>query len=94
MPCAPTNVTATRTCGESSVAVSWEGGLGAGTFTAVALGGKGHRANCSSNLTACVMADLRCGEVYNVSVMAVDVACSSLMSEAVALATGDWHEFS
>ena len=90
----PTNVTAKRTCGASSVAVSWAGALGAANFTAVALGGSGHRAECSSNLTSCVMADLRCGEVYNVSVMAVDATCSSLMSRAVALATGDWHAFS
>ncbi|XP_036410759.1 fibronectin-like [Megalops cyprinoides] len=87
-PCVPTNVTAERTCGESMVTVHWEASRGALRYTAVAVGSGGHRSECSSNSTACNMADLLCGQVYTIGVVAVDDNCTSPQSQLMTLRTG------
>lgn len=89
MPCAPTNVTAQRICGNSSVEVSWLASRGAQSYVAVAVGESGHRTSCSSNTTTCSMLDLHCSSVYSISLTAVDGNCSSLESQSVTLRTGE-----
>ncbi|KAJ8376161.1 hypothetical protein SKAU_G00067410 [Synaphobranchus kaupii] len=87
VPCVPTNVTAERSCGDSSVEVTWEASQGARYYNAVAVGYSGHTAQCSSNGTACSIPDLRCSQVYTVGVVAVDDNCTSLQSQTVTLHT-------
>lgn len=89
VPCAPTNVTAQRTCGRSSVEVSWNASRGAQSYIAVAVGESGHRTTCSSNTTTCSIPDLHCSSVYSIRLMAVDGNCSSLESQSVTLHTGE-----
>ncbi|XP_056304665.1 uncharacterized protein LOC130216807 [Danio aesculapii] len=87
VPCVPTNVTATRTCGSSLVNASWQASRGALSYLAFAVGEDGHHTNCSSNTTSCSFADLHCSIMYSISVSAVDGNCSSLQSQNATLRT-------
>ncbi|KTF75017.1 hypothetical protein cypCar_00024381 [Cyprinus carpio] len=87
VPCVPTNVTARRTCGSSTVEVSWSASRGAQSYVAVAVGDDRHRTKCSSNTTTCSIPDLHCSSVYSISVVAVDGNCSSWESQSVTLHT-------
>lgn len=89
VPCVPTNVTARRTCGSSTVEVSWGASRGAQSYVAVAVGDDGHRTKCSSNTTTCSILDLHCSSVYSISLVAVDGNCSSWESQNVTLRTGE-----
>lgn len=89
VPCVPTNVTARRTCGSSTVEVSWSASRGAQSYVAVAVGDDRHRTKCSSNTTTCSIPDLHCSSVYSISVVAVDGNCSSWESQSVTLHTGE-----
>ncbi|KAF4097010.1 hypothetical protein G5714_022979 [Onychostoma macrolepis] len=88
VPCVPTNVTARRTCGSSTVEISWSASRGAKSYVAVAVGDDGHRTKCSSNTTTtCSILDLHCSSVYSISLVAVDGNCSSWESQNVTLRT-------
>lgn len=88
VPCVPTNVTATRTCGSSLVNASWQASRGALSYVAFAVGEDGHYTNCFSNTTSCSFPDLHCSIMYSISVSAVDGNCSSLQSQNTTLRTG------
>ncbi|XP_032422074.1 uncharacterized protein LOC116722071 [Xiphophorus hellerii] len=87
LPCPPTNVTAGHACDPNSVPVSWTHSGKAEFFTAVALGSRGHRAECTSNETSCNLPGLQCGEVYSVSVAGADNNCAGLQSNPLSLKT-------
>ncbi|KAL1022755.1 hypothetical protein UPYG_G00031900 [Umbra pygmaea] len=88
VPCAPTNILAQPTCGESLVSVTWNASRGAKYYTTTAVSNRGQRTMCTSNNTACSLQDLLCGQIYSVSVIAVDDSCSSTTSTKVTLKTG------
>ncbi|XP_017343677.1 uncharacterized protein LOC108276481 [Ictalurus punctatus] len=92
VPCVPTNVTVARTCSNRTT-VMWQASLGAQSYRVIAVGNKGHQTTCSSNTTTCSLTDLRCGQLYNVSVVAIDDACSSLQSQSATLQTGPCAPF-
>ncbi|KAJ8279126.1 hypothetical protein COCON_G00061920 [Conger conger] len=87
VPCVPTNVTAERSCGDSSIEVMWEASRGAMYYTAIARSDRGHTHQCSSNGTVCSIPDLHCSEVYTVGVVAGDDNGTSLLSQTVTLHT-------
>ncbi|XP_058265731.1 uncharacterized protein LOC131365857 [Hemibagrus wyckioides] len=92
VPCVPTNVTVASTCSNQTT-VMWQASLGAQSYRVIAVGNKGHQTTCSSNSTTCSLTDLRCGQVYNVSVVANDDTCSSPQSQSVTLQTGPCAPF-
>ncbi|XP_023191873.1 uncharacterized protein LOC111608990 [Xiphophorus maculatus] len=87
LPCPPINVTAGHACDPDPVPVSWTHSGNAELFTAVALGSRGHRAECTSNETSCNLPGLQCGEVYSVSVAGADNNCAGLQSNPLSLKT-------
>lgn len=87
VPCVPTNLTVASTCSNQTT-VMWQASLGAQSYRVIAVGNKGHQTTCSSNSTTCSLTDLRCGQVYNVSVVAIDDTCSSPHCQTVTLQTG------
>ncbi|KAM9761579.1 uncharacterized protein fndc7b [Menidia menidia] len=82
-PCVPTNVVAKRKCGQSFVEVTWQASRGAKNYTVAALDGHGNRLECESNETSCRLEGITCGQVYNITVVAVDDTCTSMKSSAV-----------
>lgn len=89
VPCPPTNVAAGHACDPDPVPVSWTHSGNAELFTAVALGSRGQRAECTSNETSCNLPGLQCGEVYSVSIAGADNNCAGLQSNPLSLKTGD-----
>ncbi|XP_008292889.1 uncharacterized protein fndc7b [Stegastes partitus] len=87
VPCVPTNVTIKRKCGQSFVDVMWQASRGAKNYTVTAMDEDGNSMKCVSNITSCRMKGVMCGKAYNVSVIAMDDACSSMKSPAVKLLT-------
>ncbi|XP_072525550.1 uncharacterized protein [Salminus brasiliensis] len=87
VPCVPTNVSVSRACGMSSVSITWAPSAGAQTYIAVAIDTYGQRSQCVSIGTSCSIANLTCGQVYSVGVMATNDNCSSQLSQTVALYT-------
>jgi len=94
VPCVPTNVNATQTCGQTSVPVSWLASLGAANYTAFAVNSTGQRTECSGPGTSCVLQNfLQCGQVYTIGVVAVGDNCTSQESQNVSLSTGNTTRF-
>ncbi|GAA6076390.1 uncharacterized protein LOC113651476 [Tachysurus ichikawai] len=92
VPCVPTNVTVAKTCSNQTT-VMWQGSRGAKSYRVIAMGNKGHQTTCSSITTTCSLTDLRCGQVYSVSVVAIDDTCSSPQSQSTTLQTGPCAPF-
>ncbi|XP_017573413.2 uncharacterized protein LOC108439482 [Pygocentrus nattereri] len=86
VPCVPTNVTVRSTCGNSTVVI-WQASHGAVSYRVIAVDNRGHQTECVSNGTTCSLMDLQCSQVYNISVMAMDEACTSQKSQSVTLLT-------
>ncbi|XP_034439595.1 uncharacterized protein LOC117760582 [Hippoglossus hippoglossus] len=82
-PCVPTSVVAERNCGQTFVGVTWQASRGAKTYTAAAVDKDNNRFECWSNMTSCNLEGVMCGQLYNVSVVAVDDNCTSPGSPAV-----------
>ncbi|XP_014901851.1 uncharacterized protein fndc7b [Poecilia latipinna] len=86
-PCVPTNVVASRSCGQKFVDVAWQSSRGAQNYTVTAVDGQGSRLTCVSTETSCRLDGVKCSQVYNVSVVAMDDLCSSMRSTPVKLTT-------
>uniref|UniRef100_A0A3Q3WDV2 Fibronectin type-III domain-containing protein n=1 Tax=Mola mola TaxID=94237 RepID=A0A3Q3WDV2_MOLML len=72
LPCPPTNVTTVHTCAPDPVPVAWTPSDSAKFYTAVAVSGRGHSSECTTNQTSCSLPGLQCGEVYTVGVSGAD----------------------
>ncbi|KAI3375007.1 hypothetical protein L3Q82_021535, partial [Scortum barcoo] len=83
--CAPSNVTVSPACEDSTV--FWSQVTGAERFIATATSNDGSTHTCSSNYSSCNFTDLNCGETYAVTVETVDRGCRSEPSSAVELRT-------
>ncbi|KAK2835181.1 hypothetical protein Q5P01_015665 [Channa striata] len=82
-PCVPTNVVVKRNCSQSFVELTWQASSGAKNYTATAVAADGNHLVCKSNTSSCRLEGLTCSQVYNVSVVAVDDACTSAGSHVV-----------
>uniref|UniRef100_A0A3B4CMI2 Fibronectin type-III domain-containing protein n=1 Tax=Pygocentrus nattereri TaxID=42514 RepID=A0A3B4CMI2_PYGNA len=87
VPCVPTNVSVSRVCGATSVGITWAPSTGAHTYIAIAIDTHGQRSQCVSNRTSCSIANLTCGQMYSVGVIAANDNCSSQLSQTVSLYT-------
>ncbi|KAL7851296.1 hypothetical protein AOLI_G00216520 [Acnodon oligacanthus] len=87
VPCVPTNVSMSRVCGATSVDITWAPSTGAHTYLAIAIDTHGQRSQCVSNRTSCSIANLTCGQMYSVGVIAANDNCSSQLSQTVSLYT-------
>ncbi|XP_049332490.1 G surface protein, allelic form 156-like isoform X9 [Astyanax mexicanus] len=88
VPCVPTGVSVSRGCGTGSVGVSWSSTAGAHSYTALAVRSDGQSSQCTSAGTNCSIANLTCGQVYSVGVVASsNNNCSSQISQTVLLYT-------
>uniref|UniRef100_A0A8C5HBY8 Uncharacterized LOC114458429 n=2 Tax=Gouania willdenowi TaxID=441366 RepID=A0A8C5HBY8_GOUWI len=85
-PCAPSNISVSSSCEDSSV--SWSHVPGAHAYVATAIADDGHVHMCSSNSSnSCVFTELSCGQTYVVTVVTVDGECYSDPSSAEQLET-------
>ncbi|XP_040263065.1 fibronectin type III domain-containing protein 7-like isoform X2 [Bufo bufo] len=86
-PCSPMHITATPDCGINGASVLWEPSAGAVSYTAVFHGPDGSEVSCVSSTTSCSVSNLKCGQLYNVTVTAYDGICHSITTNATTVGT-------
>nr|XP_009297086.3 uncharacterized protein fndc7rs1 [Danio rerio] len=70
-PCPPQNVKASINCTALSATVSWDPSQFALGYIAFLDSGNGRSTSCQTNQTQCSLANLTCGTLYNVRVLAI-----------------------
>ncbi|XP_073438965.1 uncharacterized protein [Dendrobates tinctorius] len=86
-PCSPMYLTAVPDCGVNGASVWWEPSAGAVSYMAVFRGPDGSEASCVSSTTSCSVSNLQCGQLYNVTVTAMDGNCHSITTNATTVTT-------
>ncbi|XP_028666288.2 uncharacterized protein LOC114658369 [Erpetoichthys calabaricus] len=86
--CAPQNVEVFLECNSNIAYVSWEMTIGAAAYVVFANNSNNYDVSCNTTDTFCTLHDLRCGEKYNVTVLALDNICDNIYSASVEIQTG------
>lgn len=89
VPCVPTDVMVSSSCGQSFAQVTWQPSLGAVSYQVSAEDRDGQHSLCFSNETSCRLESLTCGQLYNIGVAALGNNCSSNLSYAETVQTGN-----
>ncbi|XP_055044899.2 uncharacterized protein fndc7b [Misgurnus anguillicaudatus] len=76
VPCPPQNVESTLLCSSNSAHVQWNTSGGAESYEVQAIDNDGHLTRCNSANTSCVVPNLICGSMYNISVFAIGQNCN------------------
>lgn len=87
-PCPPGDVQALLDCQENQALVSWLGSRSMISFTATMEDQVGGLLSCSTTASSCRIPNLKCGQVYAVSVTHHDGVCPSMPSRPVLLRSG------
>ena len=86
----PDTVSATVSCQDNSLKVSWSESRGADSFTASVEDGGGSGTTCQAMSAGfCNVSGLSCGQLYHVSVVASDGYCNSPPTESVVAPSGE-----
>ncbi|XP_063282186.1 fibronectin type III domain-containing protein 7-like [Pelobates fuscus] len=80
VPCIPQNITAAVMCGVNSLIVTWNVSSGATGYSAAAVGSQGQLVTTNIEDTTCLLPNLECGEVYYLTVLAMNDECKSAES--------------
>lgn len=75
VPCPPARVNSSITCQTNAAQVQWDRNGGAESYEVSALGTQGYVTQCNTTGTFCNMSSLLCGDVYNISVVALSNMC-------------------
>lgn len=88
MPCPPENVQTVLDCSNNTASVEWQASSGADFYIVQAFGIEEDISGCESASQSCELADLMCGFIYNISVIAVNSQCNVSQSGVTQLKTG------
>ncbi|KAM8930644.1 uncharacterized protein RCH25_006549 [Pelodytes ibericus] len=80
VPCVPQNVSSSVICETNALLLSWNASSGATTYTATATGGQNHMVTDNIADPSCLLPSLECGEIYSVTVIAMNDECKSAES--------------
>lgn len=84
-PCAAENVVADFDC--DTAQISWSPAAGATAYLVIATGSDGHQAFCKSEITDCDLNELRCGQIYNISLTVFNSDSETVKSTDVSFCT-------
>lgn len=87
-PCAPQDVAVNAQCTDVSMVVSWSPNVEVQYFDVLAVSNTGATHHCNSSGTTCTIANLTCGQKYNVTVLSVRHGCDSNPSAVVETTSG------
>ncbi|XP_072294150.1 uncharacterized protein fndc7b [Eucyclogobius newberryi] len=76
-PCEPQHVMADMFCNNHTGVVSWEEGDGVTSYSVQGYGPDGHSVSCSTEGTSCQLPSMHCGQMYNLTVTAIDGRCNN-----------------
>lgn len=88
-PCPPGYVQALLDCQENQALVSWLGSRGMISYTATMEDQAGGLLSCSTIASSCRIPNLKCGQVYAISVIHHDGICPSMPSRAIQMKSGE-----
>lgn len=88
VPCAPGNVSASLICENHSVLVTWSESPTAVNYTVTVTDQDGQTHHCHNDTSSCVVPDLLCGQVYNITVTSHSTTCTGLTSDVYVLKAG------
>lgn len=94
VPCVPAQVSAAMVCENDTGVVSWEEKeeeQGVSSYLVQAHGPDGHRAMCNSTTTSCQIPSMHCGQLYNMTVTALDGRCDNSRA-LLNLQSGSFYE--
>ncbi|KAL7397583.1 hypothetical protein ABVT39_024505 [Epinephelus coioides] len=77
VPCVPQKVTAEMVCSNDTGVVSWEEEEGVSSYMVRAFGPDGHKTQCNSTGNCCHLPNMHCGQLYNLTVTALDGECDN-----------------
>ncbi|CAH2311728.1 serine-rich adhesin for platelets-like [Pelobates cultripes] len=80
VPCIPQNIRSTVMCGVDSLFVTWDASSGATGYSATAVGRQGQLVTANIVEPTCLLPNLECGQVYNLTVLAMNDECKSAKS--------------
>lgn len=89
VPCSPAQMNSSMTCQANTAQVQWDPNGGAESYEVRALGTKGYAAGCNTTGTFCNVSNLPCGDVYNISVIAVSSVCRVRGNPVMQLPSGE-----
>ncbi|XP_061884565.1 uncharacterized protein LOC133635404 [Entelurus aequoreus] len=81
--CPPDNVTASLDCTANEALISWHGQPEINSYTASIVDEVDRLLSCSSTTTSCRVANLKCGQLYTVTVCHHDSICPSMPSQPI-----------
>ncbi|XP_045905930.1 receptor-type tyrosine-protein phosphatase beta-like [Micropterus dolomieu] len=81
--CPPDQVTASLDCTANEALISWRGQQSINSYTATIVNEDQVLLSCSSTNTSCRIPDLKCGQLYTVTVYYHDGVCPSMPSKAI-----------
>ncbi|XP_036969323.1 fibronectin isoform X2 [Acanthopagrus latus] len=87
VPCPPENVQTVLDCSNNTASVEWQASSGADFYIVQAFGIEEDISGCESASQSCELADLMCGFIYNISVIAVNSQCNVSQSGVTQLKT-------
>lgn len=76
-PCVPDTVTVVQLCEGNGADVRWRNSFVATSYLLTATGRDGHVASCNTSVNNCTLANLHCGQPYNLSITARGDNCTS-----------------
>ncbi|XP_012990390.2 uncharacterized protein LOC105029012 isoform X2 [Esox lucius] len=86
-PCVSTNVQAVVDCVNASAMVTWDWSDGAQSYILTAIGSDGHQVTCHTEDNFCIVTELSCGQVYNLTLTTVDQNCQMETPTGVSFST-------
>ncbi|XP_069497964.1 serine-rich adhesin for platelets-like [Ambystoma mexicanum] len=87
VPCSSANVVTLLDLPSNDAALMWDSAPGAVSYISYLTGAGGEEYSCLTANTSCSVGGMQCGQRYNVTVLALNGACSSLFQSPEALET-------
>lgn len=86
--CPPGNLTATLDCAANEALVSWDGQPQMNSYTATMVDKSQGLLSCSSTTTKCRIPNLKCGQLYTITVTQHDGICLGIPSKPIYMESG------
>lgn len=86
--CPPDQVSASLDCAANDALISWRGQPQMNSYTATIVDEEQGLLSCSSTNTSCSIPNLKCGQLYTVTVRHHDGMCPSMPSEPIYMESG------
>lgn len=93
-PCPPDEVIASLDCAANEALISWRGQLDVNSYTAIITDEDQGLLSCSSINTSCSVPNLKCSQLYTVTVSHHDGICPSMPSQPIYMESGSRIRFS